>query len=90
MYHAADRFISLCIRFKCHFAAYPFATFTGNSPLVELILQSQLKLTAKGAQQAARMAVSLPPEALAELWRSALARDPDALLTLDDLRGVGQ
>ena len=39
---------------------------------------------------AARFAVSLDPDALAELWRSALARDPDALLTLDDLRGGGQ
>lgn len=34
--------------------------------------------------------VSIDPDPLAELWRSALARNPDALLTLDDLRGIGQ
>ena len=30
------------------------------------------------------------PDKLAELWRSALTRDPGALLTLDDLQGAAQ
>ena len=37
-------------------------------------------------EEAARFAVSMGPDVLAELWRSALTRDPDALLTLDNLR----
>ena len=45
---------------------------------------------AYASEEAARMAVSLAPEALFELWRNALARNPDALLTLNDLQGVAQ
>lgn len=41
-------------------------------------------------EEAARLAVSIDPDKLAELWRSALTRDPDALLTLDDLREVAK
>ena len=43
---------------------------------------------AYASEEAARMAVSLPPEALAELWRNALARDPNALLSVNDLQGA--
>ena len=39
-------------------------------------------------EEAARLAVSLTPEALAELWRNALARDPNALLSVSDLQGA--
>lgn len=43
---------------------------------------------AYASEEAARMAVSLTPEALAELWRNALARDPNALLSVNDLQGA--
>lgn len=43
---------------------------------------------AYASEEAARMAVSLTPEALTELWRNALARDPDALLSVSDLQGA--
>ena len=42
------------------------------------------------SDEAARFAVSVDPGALSELWQSALSRNPDALLTLDDLRGAAQ
>ena len=40
------------------------------------------------SEDAARFAVSLAPEALAELWRNALARNPNACLTTSDLQGA--
>lgn len=43
---------------------------------------------AYAGEEAARMAVSLASEALAELWRNALARDPNALLSVNDLQGA--
>lgn len=41
---------------------------------------------AYATEETASRAVSIDPDKLAELWRSALTRDPGALLTLDDLR----
>jgi len=45
---------------------------------------------AYASEEAARFAVSIDPDVLAELWSNALARNPDALLTLNDLRGAAQ
>ena len=41
-------------------------------------------------EEAARLAVSIDPDKLAELWRNALAHNPNALLTLEDLQGVAK
>lgn len=45
---------------------------------------------AYATEEAARLAVSIDPDKLTELWRSAVAHNPNVLLSLEDLQGAAK